>query len=136
MPTPLKEFLAQNPAAQTEHNQLLDDKYKAGVEAGKKEMQSVITEVSPFLTSEAYDSAVKQVAVQALKGEIDVGAFKAMIALDDARKEKDNSTAAATETDNIGDTPAQIQNAGGNPDGTINTEADFQAEVARFKGAK
>lgn len=135
MPT-LKEFLAENPTAQAEYNAALEEKHKAGVDAGKAGIMENIKKVSPFLLSEGYDSAIKQVAVKALTGEIEIGAFLAMIALEDARQAGKKSEQAKDETDKIGDIQPDPTNIGGNASGEIKTEADFQAEVKRFKGVK
>ena len=132
MPT-LKNFLAENPAAQVEYNQALEEKYKAGVEAGKQEIKGDVKKISPFLTSETYDSAIKQTAVKVLTGEIGIDAFLAVVSIEDARKEKEKSSDAKKETKKIGNTPGQQQQTGGNETGDIKTEADFQAEITKIK---
>jgi len=132
MPT-LKNFLVENPAAQVEYNQALEEKYKAGVETGKQEIKGDVKKISPFLTSETYDSAIKQTAVKVLTGEIGIDAFLAVVSIEDARKEKEKSSDAKKETKKIGNTPGQQQQTGGNETGDIKTEADFQAEITKIK---
>ena len=135
MPT-LKEFLAENPTAQAEYNAALKEKHKAGVTAGKAEIRKDIKKVTPFLLSENYDSAIKQVAVKALTGEIDIGSFITTVAIEDARKAEKASKDAKDDTDKIGNTSSDPLDTSGNASGEIKTETDFQAEVKRFKGVK
>ena len=135
MPT-FKDFLAENPAAQGEYNAALEEKYKAGVEAGKTLVRKDIKKISPFLISSEYDDAIKAVAIKGINGEINIDTFIAMVTLEDARNAKIESTEAIKETEKIGDTPPEQALPGGNASGDITTEADFQAEIARAKAVK
>jgi len=135
MPT-FKDFLAENPAAKAEYNAALEEKYKAGVEAGKVLVREDIKKISPFLTSSEYDDAIKAVAIKGINGEINIDTVIAMVTLEDARKAKTESTEAKKETEEIGDTPPEQVVTGGNASGDITTEADFQAEMARVKAVK
>lgn len=132
MPT-LTQFLAENPTAQAEYDKALKEKYKAGVEVGKKEIREDIKKISPYLTSSKYDEAVKAISVKALNGEVTIDSVITTVTMEDMRKEKQNSDTAKTETEKIGDTKAE-QHETGSGNGEINTEADFKAEIARVKG--
>lgn len=132
MPT-LTQFLAENPTAQAEYTQALDNQYKAGVEAGKKEIREDIKKISPYLTSSKYDEAVKAMSIKALNGEVSIDSVITTVTMEDMRKEKQNSDTAKTETEKIGDTKAE-QHETGSDNGEIKTEADFKAEIARTRG--
>lgn len=129
----LIQFLAENPTAQAEYEQALKKQYQAGVDAGKKEIREDIKKISKFLTSSAYDEAIKTMSIQALEGKVSIDSVITTVSIEDMRKEKQNSDAAKKETEKIGDTPGE-QHQTGSGNGEIKTEADFQAEIARNKG--
>jgi len=132
MPT-LAEFLAENPTAKAEHDILLKAEHDKGKEAGKKELRAELEKVVPYLTSEEYDGAVRQLAAKAIAGEVTPGEMIAAVTLYDARTEKEKSNQAANETEKIGDTQPG-QHSTGNANGEITDEASLAAEIARMKG--
>lgn len=116
----LKEFLAQNPEAKAEHDQILklngEGRYKEGFEAGKEEVRARIKKVTPILSSDAYDKAVKTQAQKAINGEISIEAFESVVAIEDMRLERLKSEQATDESEAAGETPPEVQSLQQNGD--------------------
>lgn len=65
----LATLLAENPAAQTEHNALVEQARLNGEKAANDAAQARINGVVPFLANDKYPPAVAQTAIKVLKGE-------------------------------------------------------------------
>lgn len=132
----LKKLMAEHPALKLEVNALVDEKYKAGVEAGKAEVNARIKKVAPFMGSEnKYPAAIQGLAVKVLNGESESAALEGAVTVFDAQAEAEKEAKAKKETKTQKETPpgAQDQITEG---GVIDTDADYAAAVERTKAAQ
>jgi ATP-dependent protease ClpP protease subunit len=131
----LQEFIAQNPSAKIEYDKALEDKYNAGKDVGKKEVQDKVNAIAPFLKSDSpYKSGIKDLAVDVLEGKRSEDALHAAIALFDKDAEARKSLEAQNESQNQGDIQnQQDNNQPTTQDGVIKNDADFAAEIKRSK---
>jgi len=127
----LKELLTQNPAAQTEYENNLKEKYEAGKKDGKTEMQSRIDKASPFLDSTEYPEQIRAIALDVVKGEKSVDVLDVMVASADMFKELNKSKTAQGEQPS--DTNGEPPTAQPSQSGEINSPADFLAVVENLK---
>jgi ClpP class serine protease len=127
----LTAFLAANPAAKVEYDANLkasaDTARTEGETAGTEKMQATITAVAPFLNSKDYPAVIGETALNVLKGEDSLITLKASVAAVDAVNQKAETDAAATETDETGETvpTGQVTDA-------EKTEASLKAHQKRI----
>ena len=124
----LKDFLSGNPTAKAE----FDIKIKAAKDEGKKENQEIINQVTPFLNNENY-KGLESLALDVISGKSDISALKGAAAAVDSMRAKDESNSAVIDTNTTGETPAIVGELP-KENGAVETEADFQASLARAKG--
>jgi ClpP class serine protease len=121
----LADLIAEDPTLAKEVKVLQDAAFTEGVESEKKKIAAVV----PYLSNESYPRKLIATCCKVLNGDLQVAALHGAIgALDMLKAEKDIE-AAQEETDETGDTPAQVQNPV-SEDGMINSEEDFEAAVA------
>ena len=98
----LKELLAQNPAAASEHEALLAKAKDEGKAEGKTETEKVfnarIEESSKILASKTYPEAMKNLAVKTLKGESSVECLSGAIVTFEALSANNQIANAVEET--------------------------------------
>jgi len=128
----LTEFLASDPAAQIEHNKMLNSKF----DEGAKSVQDRIAGVLPYIKPDSvYPAAIKSLAADVIEGKYEVSSIRAAVATFDAMNESENSEAAATESEDTADATAQ-QTAALSEDGQINNELDYNEIIKQSKIAK
>jgi ATP-dependent Clp protease, protease subunit len=126
----LNELLSQNPAAKQEH----EEKLRAQFEAGVTSMQERMTSAGKYLAPDSvYPSAIKNIAVDVLNCKKSVEALETTVSAFDALKQSQDSAAAKVETEELGETPAEIT-AQKSADGILMSEADIVAEANRLRG--
>lgn len=128
----LDEFLAQNPEAKV----LYDERLKVAKETARAEgVQSVradVAKLAPYMQSDEYDAAIKETAIDALNGEIEISAFLTTVKIEDRRKEK--AKADATKSEKVPDTPTgELPTS--NPEKPKNAD-DMKEMVAAMKNKK
>jgi hypothetical protein len=94
----LSEFLAQNPSAKTELDQLKAEARNAGRDEANTEFSAKVESMLGVITSKAYPDAIKALAGDVLAGKKGIDAFDAAIAVYDTQKEAAASAAAQAET--------------------------------------
>lgn len=127
------EFMAQNPDAKARLNTMLADAKAEGVEAGKAAVQSRVDAASKYIASPEYKGAIQALAVKVLKGESKVEALEGAVTAYDMMKEQGASETAQAESAALPETPAEQQSAI-TEDGTIQSQDDYAASIARAKG--
>lgn len=126
----LKQAMAEHPAIKAEVDQKVAEARKAGVEAGRAEIQARIDKATPYIGNDAY-AGIESLAVKVLKGDEETSALVGAVTAFDMLKEKGKSAAAASETEELEETPGQEQSAQGS--GLVSSEADIDALL---EGAK
>jgi len=130
----LAELLAANPDALKAYEAKIAEAREAGKAEAREEMESRNRETSPILSGE-YPDKVKEIARGVLEGKNSIAELKAAVSVVDAIKEADNNRSAEGESDDQGGTPP-VAPSGGESDGTISTEEEYQAEVARVRASQ
>ncbi len=126
----LQELLAQNPEAKLEFENLII----TAKGDGEKKVQDRIDAVVPFLNNDAY-KGIETLVSEVLSNKSDISALKAAIASFDMMKQQNKSSAAQEDTDDNPDTPP-LKGKLPKENGEVESEEDFQAEIARKKGGK
>ena len=131
----LTEFLAQNPAAQTEFNAAIEASKNAGVEETKKAMTDTITAASAFVGVDSkYPAPIQAIAKDVMNGKSTMDNLKMAVALYDSLKQQNASTLAQGETAQLGDTPGETGHQPGiEKFGHCENNSDFDAEVKRSR---
>jgi ATP-dependent Clp endopeptidase proteolytic subunit ClpP len=129
----LKEFLAQNPAAQKEYDAEITASETAGMEKGKAEMKAAYNKVSAFIGADSvYPANIQALAKEVLAGTVAQNVLDYSVAQFDKLTEAEKSKLAAEETALIGNTPAEQTKVTTN-DGSCRTNDDLEAEIDRTK---
>jgi ATP-dependent protease ClpP protease subunit len=127
----LSEFLKENPSAQAEYDTAIAESKKAGEEA----VNARIETASKYVANTDYPESIREIAVKAMKGEVDEVSLTASVAAFDAAKEAINSQQAQAETvehgDISGDEPPKVSE-----DGIVRNGADHVDAVARIKNKR
>jgi ATP-dependent Clp protease protease subunit len=126
----LAELMASDPGIKAEITIRDAENVKKGITDGTAAIQARIDKTAPYLGKTEYPAAIAALAVKVLNGDSEVAALEGAVTVIDAQLEMEKSKAAGTEQP--GDTPP------GQPpvlsaDGSIKTEDDFQASIARGK---
>lgn len=127
----LKELFEENPAAKIEHDKVVADAKTEGVTSGSKIIQDINVKVAPILAADTYPKAIRELAGKVIKGESDYSALEAVVTMFDAQVEEKKAAAAKGETGK--ETPGEQGEQGGQEDGSINNEGDYQAELNKNK---
>jgi ATP-dependent protease ClpP protease subunit len=107
--------------------------YERGVGDGKKHFAEINAKVTKYMTSE-YPQAVRDLGVKVLNGEVAVDALITAVTVLDAQKENTKSQQVNEEQGPDVSAEAMRKPASAGAVGTLETEADFQAEMKRMKG--
>lgn len=131
----LATLLAENPAAQTEHNALVTQARVDGEKAANDAAQARINGVAPFLANDKYPPAVAQTALKVLKGEdgMTQAALTTVVAAVDAVREE-NATAAATAASAATPATPAAPAALGDASAVATDTAGLEALKAQMKG--
>jgi hypothetical protein len=106
------------------------------LEACEKEIKARIESASVFLGKDsAYPQTIKNQAVQVITGELPLSALQAAVSGHDATIEALKSAGTITESEALGNTPAQQTGEAVTGNGEIKNEADVLAVVAGLKSA-
>lgn len=131
----LAELLSTNPAAKTEHESMLTEKFQAGYDSCKNEYDTRIAVAVAIMNAEkSYPVQIKAVAIEVIEGKKSIDALNAMVAGADMFTELEKSLKAQNETGAQGATSGQ-QLPGISPNGEIKTEADVIAQIKRDRVA-
>lgn len=131
----LKEYREKNPDGSALIDKLVADAKEAGRKEAEEKHKALITQASAVLNAETpYPKAVQAVALKALNGETSPDALTATIAVFDAQKETEASTAAAAETAGQPDTPAPDKAPVKTDDAVAQTDEDIDKLIAADKG--
>lgn len=134
MPT-LKEVMAENPGVKAEVEALVMDAEKRGQQSGVDAMQSRIDAASPYVGKTEYPEAIAALAVGVLKGEKKPEALEGAVVAFDAIKQQTENANAQDETDQTGETPPQQPDGVAiAEDGSVSSEAEYQASLKAVKG--
>jgi ClpP class serine protease len=123
----LQEFMAQNPAAKTEVENLVNE----AREKAKAEYSARVDRVLPIIQSAEYPANIKTIACNVLAGKEEMAAFTATVAVFDAGKERGKSAAAQGETKELGGALAEAPNL--TPAAEKELDAALQAEIDKRK---
>ncbi len=132
----LTEYMAAHPAGAIEVKALEDAATEKAV-AGEKERQSKIVDYAKnYLANETYGAVIGQFAAGVISGENTLDSLKALITMEDRRKETEASEAAAEETKKAGDSAPEMgkdkEDAVASKDGTINSLEALDKEADRL----
>jgi len=127
----LDEFLAENPIAKNEYDSRMMNAKTEAKALGIANIRADIAKVAPILNSASYDNAIKETAVDALNGQIDIGTFLAMVKVEDRRAEAKKSKDAADETppDTPPDTGVVNKNIPKNPEDMKELAANLKTKI-------
>lgn len=128
----LMKFLSECAEAKAEFDKAVQEA-RDGVSTEYKNRSQ---KIANFMTGKAYGPAMVELAMKVLKGESEIATLEGAATILDAQAEAAKATQAAAETAAQGHTPASTDKPGGREDGMINSEADFQAEIAKKKAEK
>lgn len=139
----LKEFLSNNPDEQAGLDKMISDAVAGAVTEKEKEHKKtldnnkeVIEKASKYLSSE-YDKKVKSLALKVIKGESSIESLDTIVTLFDETEEGKKSEAAASETEEVGETPSSKEVTTASQDvGVIKDEDSYQETIARLKKYK
>jgi hypothetical protein len=123
----LQEFMAQNPAAKVEVENLVNE----AREKAKAEYSARVDKVLPILQSAAYPASIKTVACNALAGKEEMAALTAAVTTFDSMKEAGKSGAAQEETGELGGSLAETPDT--TPAAEKELDAALQAEIDKRK---
>lgn len=135
----LKQFLSENSGAQSEFDGLISaalkedrKKHSEASEKRKTERKEINEKASKYLTG-SYDKNISDLAVKVINGESSMESLDTVVAIFDKNKEENSSAAAASETEEINETPANVETLKSKESGAITDEESYQASVARLK---
>jgi len=125
----LKTLLAEHPAAITEVDKIKTEAF----DAGKLSVETKIKTLSSYLADDsAYPAAVKKLVLQAINGDVSVDVVHGAVVAYDAFKEAAVSADAKLDSDGVPVTPPKAPDTAN--DGTISSEADYQAALKDLRG--
>jgi ClpP class serine protease len=134
----LQEFMAQNPAASAEVNNLVDRAREGATAQGradaKAEFSALAERIMPVMSSDAYPSHVRTLGCEVLAGKKGIDAFDAVVAMHDMNAEKAKSDAAQKQTEELGGITAEAPSNLSAADKGF--DAALQSELDKRKGAK
>jgi ClpP class serine protease len=123
----LKELRAEDAGLNAEVAQLETAAYQAAV----KDMQATAGRLTKYLVSTEYGNPIKQLCCRVLSGESDIAALESAVAVLDENRAQASLAAATLDTAGIEETPAgDPRTSVSEADGSIDTEADFEASLA------
>jgi ClpP class serine protease len=135
----LQELLAQYPGVKEEIEQQKAEAFARGVESGKADAAKQNTELMTFagniLASDAYPRPVKDLAIEAIKGDVPVGELKAAVRVFDALAARDAvASAGAASAEAVVKPEQNIETKSAN--GEIRSAADINAAIENLHGMK
>jgi ClpP class serine protease len=101
----LQEFLAENPVAAKEIEDLKAKARQEGSEAAREEMKKTVAAVKPIMVSDAYPAKFTEFGMTVLTGERTLQSYQDLVAMWDLDKEAEKSAAAKEKEKTAGDTP-------------------------------
>ena len=99
------EMLNQHPELKAEFENRLATAVKDASDKVANNFQELVNAVAPILKSESYDDVLKNQAIKVLQNELPVDSFKAIVAQEDMRIEREKKEQAQNETKETGNTP-------------------------------
>lgn len=125
----LTKLLADNPAAKIE--------YDAAIAAARTEGETAekarIAATAPILESDKYPSAIKRVAIDALKGAVSSEALTIAVAVYDATQEQTAQAVAQAASAAADETRQEQEAAKLDPSKPISSQAELDALIAAQK---
>jgi ATP-dependent Clp endopeptidase proteolytic subunit ClpP len=131
MPT-LQELLAENPGAKAEHDLVIASAEKTGHEKGEKKITDRINGAQNYLGNKDYPESISALAKSVITGEAELISLTASVTAVDAVLQKEVSTEAKKETEEMGETTPEVKNTV-NDTGICETNEEFEAELKRSK---
>lgn len=125
----LQELLSKDPAAKAEFDAAL----AAAKAEGVQDVRATIKKVSPFLNSSKYPAIIGTTALNVLNGEGSMVELTSSVAAVDAVRQDAASKAAAAASGAIPETPGQQAPAARKDGEPVASQADLDAEIARYK---
>lgn len=128
----LQELLAQNPAAMIEFKDEIKIATSSGFEACQTETKARITGASPYLGENSnYPQHIANKAAQVVTGELPLSALQSAVSGHDATIEALRSQGVIAESEALGNTPAQQSGSAEPENGITETNAQFDAMMAK-----
>jgi len=131
----LEKIMAENPAIAAQVREMQRAEYERGKSEAREQYERRVSAVAPYLKSEAYGDDVKQLAADVLAGTADPVELRAYVRAIDGANASHAKKEAQKETIETGSVPSGDTERVSN-DGTIASEADYQAQLAEHKAAK
>jgi|GEM_PF-1509848 len=128
----LTKLLEDNPKAKAQYV----DAIATAREEGAQSLRAVVDKAVPFLQSENYPVAIKNLAVDVVKGSVDPMALTSAVAAVDAVSENKASAAAEKETGSAPETPPASATGSVDKRGKIETPEDYPVSVAALRHAQ
>lgn len=129
----LEKIMAENPAVAAQIRERDRENYERGKAEISAETKKRVDAASPYLTNATYPEAVRKAASRVVLGEKSVEALNDLVDLWDVKQAKESAETASAETTEAGNAPSQ-QAPAASEGGVINTEADYQREIAKVRG--
>ena len=107
----------------------------AAVEAERDALKARIDSTDKFLASDSYPSAIKNLAMQVLRGEEEPSTLKGAVVVFDAQKEAAAASAAAQDSAEAPEAASAPSVDSAAHDGTVATYADYEAALKLAKQA-
>jgi ATP-dependent protease ClpP protease subunit len=124
----LLEMLAGDATAKAEYDAAIVKAQADATKAAKEVSAAIIAKVEPILVGDAYSKAIKACGIKALKGEIAIESFDAVVVMADQTIEAEK--AAAAESENGEETGA----LGGEEGASAEDIAKYEAKKKRLEG--
>lgn len=132
----LQEVFAEFPALHAEFDAAKKDSFTSGVKSGEEKEQNRTKKLVPVLKSESYNNkAVKALVINVMEGKSDISALESAITVLDSLTAKEDVETASAETENTGETQAQVVESSVSEKGDIDSETEYQANLSILKGA-
>lgn len=133
----LENFLKGNEAARAQLAAMIEAKVAEAVKASRETFDAKCRKVSSYLGGDsAYPPALKNLAVKALMGEVEMAALDGAVTIIDAQSEAEKAALAKKESGKQPPTPPESSTGGVPENGVANTEEELQAILAAKKAEK
>jgi signal peptide peptidase SppA len=129
----LQDLLAQNPHLNAEIQAIEVAAREAGAAAERESFEARIKGAMPVLKSVKYPQAMKDMALEALDGKMEIAMLKGAVITYDTLKAQDVEKAAVADSADQSSVVA-TEIATVSTDGKIRTGADLDAEILRLRG--
>jgi len=135
----LQEAIAESPRIASEVDKIKEEAYAEGAKVAATAAAADATAATErtrlsaeILVSEVYPKAIKEMAAKVLNGKVSADSLQGAVTVYDAMKEDENGESA--EGEQSPPTPTQGDDQPLSEDGSVSTEADVQATIARLSG--